>query len=112
LGYTTKTWLWSPVRDDEVHKHGAPQRTHSCSVLLFFTGNIASGIGVFDVPHIISTFATFRVRHSKGGVSSVEAVFLISWRIWSSVPADEGWVCWLAEGELLSACVSIIGRRE
>ena len=85
LVYTTKTWLWSPVRDDEVHKHGAAQRTQSCSVLLFFTGNIASGIGAFDVPHIISTFATLRERHSKGGVSSVEAAFLMGWWIGSSV---------------------------
>lgn len=67
LGLHNKTWLWSPVRDDEVHTHDAAQRTHSCSVLLFFSGNIALGIGVFDVLHIISTCATLRVCHSTGG---------------------------------------------
>jgi hypothetical protein len=34
--------------------------------LLFFSGNIASGIGVFDVLHIISTFATLRVQPFNG----------------------------------------------
>jgi hypothetical protein len=79
LGYTTTAWLRSSVRDDEVHTHDAAQRTHSCSVLLFFSGNIASGIGVYDVLHIISTFATLRVRQLKGGVSSVEVASLMSW---------------------------------
>ena len=35
--------------------------------LLFFSGNTASGIGVFDVLHIIFTFATLRFSHSTGG---------------------------------------------
>jgi hypothetical protein len=49
------------------------------------------------------------VQHSEGGVSNVKAAFLMSWWKGSSVYlSDDGLVCWLAEGKLLGACVSIM----